>query len=74
MRPGGPAKPNAVTFNLMMNAYLAKERPQRVQQLFEEMYTHGVQPSVNTYTTLIAAYVQRQQWGDAVNVLGYMCR
>lgn len=48
--------------------------PLQVQQVFEDMYTAGLQPNIMTYITLMNAYAKLGEWQLAVQLIEHMCQ
>jgi pentatricopeptide repeat protein len=46
----------------------------QVQQVFDDMYTAGLQPNIMTYVTLLSSYAELGNWQYAMQVLNHMCR
>lgn len=46
----------------------------QVQQVFDDMYTAGLQPNIMTYMTLLSSYAELGNWQYAMQVLNHMCR
>ncbi|KAL1302717.1 hypothetical protein AAFC00_003073 [Neodothiora populina] len=46
-------QPNIITFNTLINIYLAQERPEEAHQLLNSMAAANVQPDSNTFTILL---------------------
>lgn len=46
----------------------------QVQQVFDDMYTAGLQPNIMTYVTLLSSYAEVGNWQYAVQVLNHMCQ
>ncbi|GIL87455.1 hypothetical protein Vretifemale_15433, partial [Volvox reticuliferus] len=75
LRPGGPCRPNTITFNTLMAGYLERRQPEQVLALFQELQGGcGLAPSVTSYNHLVSAYGMLQRWEDAFNVVAFVCR
>ena len=46
----------------------------QVQQVFNDMYTAGLQPNIMTYITLMSAYAKLGEWQRAVQLIDHMCQ
>ena len=46
----------------------------QVQQVFDDMYTAGLQPNIMTYITLMSAYAKLGDWQRAVQLIDHMCQ
>ena len=46
----------------------------QVQQVFDDMYTAGLQPNIMTYITLLSSYAQLGSWQSALHVLDHLCQ
>jgi len=46
----------------------------QVQQVFDDMYTAGLQPNIMTYVTLLSSYAELGNWQYAMQVLNHMCQ
>lgn len=46
----------------------------QVQQVFDDMYTAGLQPNIMTYITLLSSYAELGHWQNALQVLNHMCQ
>lgn len=46
----------------------------QVQQVFDDMYTAGLQPNIMTYITLLSSYAELGNWQHALQVLNHMCQ
>ena len=46
----------------------------QVQQVFDDMYTAGLQPNIMTYITLLSSYAELGNWQNALHILNHMCQ
>lgn len=46
----------------------------QVQQVFDDMYTAGLQPNIMTYITLLSSYAELGNWQNALHLLNHMCQ
>ena len=46
----------------------------QVQQVFDDMYTAGLQPNIMTYITLLSSYAELGKWQNALHILNHMCQ
>lgn len=46
----------------------------QVLQVFNDMYTAGLQPNIMTYITLMSAYAKLGEWQRAVQLIDHMCQ
>lgn len=46
----------------------------QVQQVFDDMYTAGLQPNIMTYITLLSSYAELGNWQNALHLLDHMCQ
>ena len=46
----------------------------QVQQVFDDMYTAGLQPNIMTYITSMSAYAKLGDWQRAVQLIDHMCQ
>eukprot|EP00803_Ostreobium_quekettii_P010298 evm.model.scf_32EXC.4 EVM.evm.TU.scf_32EXC.4 scf_32EXC:118782-128291(-) len=67
-------KPNAVTFNIVMTGLIRRGQADKVEHLFDQMCSFGLEPSAAAYNTLIGAHVQMGNWRRAVDVLHHIMR
>ena len=45
----------------------------QVQQVFDDMYTAGLQPNIMTFITLMSAYAKLGDWQHAIQLIDHMC-
>jgi pentatricopeptide repeat domain-containing protein 1 len=53
--------PNVVSYNTLMNAWVAANQPMKCAETMQEMRGAGVVPNVTSYTTLMNAWVAANQ-------------
>ncbi|KAL3157440.1 hypothetical protein ABBQ32_011910 [Trebouxia sp. C0010 RCD-2024] len=63
-----------VTINTIMAAYMKQGMFDQVQQVFDDMYTAGLQPNIMTYITLLSSYAELGKWQNALHILNHMCQ
>ncbi|WIA19333.1 hypothetical protein OEZ85_003965 [Tetradesmus obliquus] len=66
-------RPNSVTYNILMSACLARDKPQTVKVLFDEMLSCSLSPSLISYNTLLHAYAKMGAWQESLGLLQHMC-
>ncbi|WIA39598.1 hypothetical protein OEZ86_005682 [Tetradesmus obliquus] len=66
-------RPNSVTYNILMSACLACDKPQTVKVLFDEMLSCSLSPSLISYNTLLHAYAKMGAWQESLGLLQHMC-
>eukprot|EP01025_Chloroclados_australasicus_P023761 TRINITY_DN239_c2_g2_i1.p1 TRINITY_DN239_c2_g2~~TRINITY_DN239_c2_g2_i1.p1 ORF type:complete len:1156 (+),score=193.51 TRINITY_DN239_c2_g2_i1:471-3938(+) len=66
--------PSAVTFNTMMSACVRRGEPHHVKELFNTMFGMNIQPTIQSYNTLIQAYSLTRQWREAMELLKFIQR
>ncbi|DBA86091.1 TPA: hypothetical protein ACH3X1_005611 [Trebouxia sp. C0004] len=71
---GSRVRAPIVTINTIMAAYMKQGMFEQVQQVFDDMYTAGLQPNIMTYVTLLSSYAELGNWQGAMQVLNHMCR
>ncbi|KAA6424588.1 MAG: hypothetical protein FRX49_05797 [Trebouxia sp. A1-2] len=71
---GSRVRAPIVTINTIMAAYMKQGMFEQVQQVFDDMYTAGLQPNIMTYVTLLSSYAEVGNWQYAVQVLNHMCQ
>eukprot|EP00441_Pelagodinium_beii_P025180 CAMPEP_0197653212 /NCGR_PEP_ID=MMETSP1338-20131121/34918_1 /TAXON_ID=43686 ORGANISM="Pelagodinium beii, Strain RCC1491" /NCGR_SAMPLE_ID=MMETSP1338 /ASSEMBLY_ACC=CAM_ASM_000754 /LENGTH=631 /DNA_ID=CAMNT_0043228247 /DNA_START=110 /DNA_END=2005 /DNA_ORIENTATION=- len=62
-------KPDEVVFNNLLGGCTKESDVDLAQELYDEMISSQVKPSVATYSILIRLYVQCKRWDEAVNLL-----
>eukprot|EP01023_Acetabularia_acetabulum_P000029 TRINITY_DN10014_c0_g1_i2.p1 TRINITY_DN10014_c0_g1~~TRINITY_DN10014_c0_g1_i2.p1 ORF type:complete len:670 (+),score=98.57 TRINITY_DN10014_c0_g1_i2:2-2011(+) len=65
---------SALTFNIMMSACVRRGEAQKVKELFNTMFSLNVQPTIQSYNTLLSAYALTGQWKEALDVLKFVSR
>ncbi|KAL3159478.1 hypothetical protein ABBQ38_009900 [Trebouxia sp. C0009 RCD-2024] len=71
---GSRVRAPIVTINTIMAAYMKQGMFDQVQQVFDDMYTAGLQPNIMTYITLLSSYAELGKWQNALHVLNHMCQ
>eukprot|EP01023_Acetabularia_acetabulum_P068506 TRINITY_DN9723_c0_g2_i1.p1 TRINITY_DN9723_c0_g2~~TRINITY_DN9723_c0_g2_i1.p1 ORF type:complete len:675 (-),score=102.90 TRINITY_DN9723_c0_g2_i1:1133-3157(-) len=74
LQPNAKVQPNAHTFNTVMCACVRRKEPQKVKELFNTMFAMNVQPTVQSYNTLLSAYALTGQWKEALELLKFISR
>eukprot|EP00879_Flechtneria_rotunda_P000660 GHRR01000774.1.p1 GENE.GHRR01000774.1~~GHRR01000774.1.p1 ORF type:complete len:981 (+),score=385.98 GHRR01000774.1:3353-6295(+) len=66
-------RPNSVTYNILMSACLARDKPQHAKALFDEMTACNLSPTLISYNTLLHAFAKMGAWEDSLRVLHQLC-
>lgn len=45
----------------------------QVQQIFDDLYTAGLQPNIMTFITLLNSHAKLGNWEAAVRLIDHMC-
>ena len=63
-----------VHMNVHVNVHVNVLMYVQVQQVFDDMYTAGLQPNIMTYIILLSSYAGLGNWQNALHILNHMCQ